>query len=297
MGGFAKNSYNIQRKNGYMKIQSNCLLIFLIALPNFIYAQFYVGASSSANIGVNGRSLQEFLLFDATVNQSAFENTVIEKKASFGGGFLISPVIGYQVNKHIGFELQAGRYKTNSVSSTVTYTNPSDDKVSISMSGKVFTIRPSIIGYIYKSKPLIYAKLGGIYSNCEFTVQTSRQKNQTQTSILINGGQSLGISLGVGSDFSLTNRIYLRTELGYVHSNYFPEKGRFTKYDVDGVSQLPSMSDKQKTIHYVKEGNVEQTYLGAALDAGTHLSPQIPISSFGLSIALIYKINKRKTKS
>lgn len=269
------------------------LLLLLIFLPSLAHGQFYLGANGSFNIASGGRSIGEFLLMNATVDQGAFINTVTENKVSFGGGMHVSPILGYRINDYVGIEVQGTMFNTKRVWTTILYSNPADNRVDIKMAGNFSSIRPSLIGYVYKKNPLIYVKAGAVYSVGEFVLEFANLSMEQETTTLISGGRSVGVSFGVGADFLLTKRLCLRTELNHINANYFPKIGEFTQFDISGVNQLPSMNAEEKVINFVREGYVSETYLGAGLESGTLLSPQIPISSFGLNMSVIYKFNKR----
>lgn len=268
------------------------VLLFILQTSFFCQAQFYIGLNSGYSIGVNGRTMADFLLIDADL--SGMDPNFIDNRTSFGGGLNVGTMFGYQINGYLGFELGVNYHRTNKSKGSVIY-DPGDGW-DASMKGSMLSLRPAIVTNIYKGNYTVFAKLGGVYNsgNFNFLYGNYSANSSDASTTKIYGGSALGVLFGAGVDWHLKSNWLLRTELNYISANYYPGKAELIKYEEDGQNLLPDIELKDRITKYSKTGISNGELYGAALQKGTVLRPQIPMNGLGLNVCLIYSFTKAK---
>lgn len=90
-----------------------------------------------------------------------------------------------------------------------------------------------------------YTRTAGLVSS--FKTTSTGEKNTKDY-----GGIALGIKAAVGVEYPLTKFISIFGEIQARAISFSPKHGKVTKYTVDGVDQLSTLSTKQSKWDYVK---------------------------------------------
>lgn len=207
---------------------------------------------------------------------------------------------GYFVNKFMAIELGAGyRMGFNTKIDLVpsSYNKSSGNDIgTLKIAGSMLEIVPALVisPELGSGKVRPYARLGVIIGVMN-TIQTKIDESYTEDGISehilatlkYNGGVAVGGSAALGADFNLSKKIALYAEIIYDALSYAPTKGKFTKYEINGVDQLPDWKTINKEVKFVKDLS---DYVYDENEPAQELKNSYPFNSLGLNIGVKVKL-------
>jgi len=261
-------------------------LMMLAATP--AAAQLYLGFSAGYGLPANRMWL------GTNVEDNGSVETYEVVNSSLGQGLQAGLFIGSMTNNNVGLELGlsylqgAGvmiRYTDNAGGLVVNEERVLMGRMIRVVPGLRFTtgagdVRP------YGRAGLILGVGGKVIEELEGTYTAGGVTDVEEYVFEEYGGFSVGFSGAAGVNFQASDRLSLFAELGLVYQNWAPEKGRFTKYTINGADALGGMTTSEKEVDYVNELTVS----GSAPPAGNpdeQLKIFRPFSSAGVNLGLV----------
>jgi hypothetical protein len=199
---------------------------------------------------------------------STSDNLVI-KSMGLGSGFNANLAFGFMFSKYVGVELGINEFiglvnKIHGTSTNGGNDNSSDSK----LSGMMLQIVPAIVITPGLEKLNPYARFGmsvGILpsvvmkNNSTFTGGESfKATSSAESNIKLYGGIALGFTAAGGIDFNLSEKLAFFGEFVFNGITYAPAKGKYTKYTVDGVDKLATMTTRDKEWTFEKKYDVDE---------------------------------------
>lgn len=212
--------------------------------------------------GIGLKQYEGSMLADET-HTSTSDNLVI-KSMGLGDGFNANLAFGFMLSNYVGIELGVNEFiglgnKIHSSSTNSGYDYSSDSK----LSGMMLQIVPAIVITPGLEKVNPYARLGmsvGILSSVvikDNSTSTSggtlKATSSSEDNVKLYGGIALGFTAAGGIDFNLSEKLAFFGEFVFNGITYAPAKGKFTKYTVDGVDKLATMTTRDKEWTFEKK--------------------------------------------
>lgn len=200
------------------------------------------------------------------ITSGGSEDTEEAKRGGLGDGLPIFAAAGYYFSEHFGVELgidyfQGFNHKTtrNNNGSIATYKR----------NGTMLALTPAFVMKIDLNKFKPYARLGlkiGVLNNAKTVCamsgtpyspeKISGPADYTQKDY---GGIAIGAQAALGTEFTISDLLSLFGEINLDGISWSPKKGKYTKYSLNGVDQLGSMTTKDKTWTYEKKIDYNET--------------------------------------
>jgi opacity protein-like surface antigen len=262
-----------------------------------------VGLNAQAQEGLYFQVQTGYALQAAGGNIPGFGNVSFDEqsyteeqiKLSLGNGFNFGIAGGYMFNEHVGLEV--GINQLFGAETTAKWTGEDEFwgdtysfEDSYTLSSSITRILPALILRQEAGNVQIYTKLG---ASIGFGSITSTAKSKSlynglpdgdmEEELILNGGVCLGFNGAFGVIIPVADQLYLTTEVQLLTSSYAPTKGEYTKYIVDGEDLLSEIPEEERTFDIVDEVNYDS-------DNGDMLRIDVPMSSVGINIGLIYAL-------
>lgn len=259
------------------------VLTLLLAGPTFAQRSFYLSLGVGAGLGT------------ASTYNMIQENTKVYPIA-FGKGLNANLRAGIFVNKFLAVELGvAYRYGFNTkieLEESFPENKAASIKRVLKFSGQMLQLIPALVisPDLGTGKVIPYARLGvivGILPSTICKIDVSSGADKIIGTMKYYGGVAVGGSAAIGCDFNLGEHFALYAEIYYDALSYAPTKGKFTKFEENGVDKLPDMTVNQKEVKFVKDltGYVPQDD-----QPSQELKNSYPFNSLGLTIGFKYRI-------
>jgi len=176
---------------------------------------------------------------------------------NLGSGFNGGIAFGYMFKKYLGIELMMnGFWGLNTLGDSLVNI-PGAETAEIKVSGSLISMIPSIVITAGLDKVNPYARFGfligvwpGITADHVYNDPSYNPPQTAESMVHYFGGMSLGYAATGGVDFRLNDIICLYVELSFMHSTWSPSYSEIIKYEVGGVDQLPTLSEKEKKTEY-----------------------------------------------
>lgn len=189
-------------------------------------------------------------------------------KGTYNSGVMASGSFGLLFSDNIGLEVGLAYTHGKKIRTTSLHQDIIDDNV-INMSGesttvdvKNFIITPSVRFTTTEDrliKPFVTAGPAIGLVNVKSGYQRVSDYDDEQSSVRhekYSGGISIGFRSAAGVDLKLSDRLSVYTEMTVVALSYYPGEKEITKYEVDSVDALQTLSERQRKTRYVN--NYEQ---------------------------------------
>ena len=240
--------------------------MYLLVLAICMMAGTLNAQKSYIRLGVGGGVGLKQYEGDTWVDEthtSTSDNLVI-KSLGLGCGFNANLAFGYMLSDYVGIELGVNEFiglgnKVKSSSTSGSYDHSSD----ATFSGMMLQIVPAIIITPGLEKVNPYARLGmsvgilpsvvGKFNSTSTGGGTLKSSSSSESKLKLSGGVALGFTAAGGIDFNLSKHFTFFGELVFNGITYAPAKGKYTKYTVDGVDKLATMTTKDKEWTYEKK--------------------------------------------
>ena len=212
--------------------------------------------------GIGLKQYEGSMLADET-HTSTSDNLVI-KSMGLGDGFNANLAFGFMLSNYVGIELGVNEFiglgnKIHSSSTNSGYDYSSDSK----LSGMMLQIIPAIVITPGLEKVNPYARLGmsvGILSSVVIKGNSTSTGGESliatsnfEDNVKLYGGIALGFTAAGGIDFNLSEKLAFFGEFVFNGITYAPAKGKHTKYTVDGVDKLATMTTRDKEWTFEKK--------------------------------------------
>jgi Outer membrane protein beta-barrel domain len=261
-----------------------------------VNAQIKQGAYASINLGYNMPNNANnaysyadlFQFYNGTDNgtTSTFELVKLSlgKGLNFGGNF------GYMFNKNIGAEIGVGYLMGSETEAKKVDNSGSTTGVeTTTIKANQLQIKPSLIIAAGYEKINPYAKIGLVLGMGKTLVNYSdvNTSNVEEYELEMKGGMMLGFRASAGLNFAINDKISFFTELTSINGNIKPTEGEYTKYTVDGVNELPSLTYNDTHFEFVDE-NVDNGTPTPDSVAQKAPRPTFSASSIGLNVGMTF---------
>ena len=252
------------------------------------HSQVYIQAGG----GYGFPAQKQWVAIEYAATQSNETYTIIN--TSFGRGLNFGLNIGYMLGEQAGLEAGfsyllgaqvVSDFSDQSVSGvTETGTDEFDLRMSRAHLGARYTIgegsmRPYMRGGVTFG---LGAKLtSGTYRSVQSSSGTSTFHSVTE----YTGGSAIGTYAGLGFTYAFSDMIGIYFEANVIGQNWAPERSDIVKYDIDGTSQLSSLTTRQRETVYVDSYSDD----GSAPNDNApdeDLKMFMPASSIGLSLGV-----------
>ncbi|MCK5856079.1 MAG: porin family protein [Bacteroidales bacterium] len=263
-------------------MKKNLLLIIALFVATTMSAQFYAGLGLGYGMGASKR-------VNGTESAGTVETNIY---GSYGQGFNTTLKLGYMFNDNMGLEL--------GVSYLFGAAQTKDDSEHYFESAKSNGLRlmPQLV---YKLDNGFYGRFGVIIPVMGSTVITSKDDKMmvgpgtfvvAESEMTTHGSFSIGFAGAIGYNFALNDNMNLFGELEYIGLSIKSGSAEYTKYEVGGVDQLPTMKTGQKEFTFLDEvdHSSDNTFSNPKWDpnqASVMLRQKAPFSSFGLNIGIV----------
>ncbi len=208
-----------------------------------------------------------------------------------GRGFDIDVGAGYMFTRNIGAELDIKDFFGLPIKETINnyYGEGGGQITTERYTGMLFQVIPSFVLDLGFDKIDPYARFGliiGAYPQINYK-KTETQGNDTYDYVgKYMGNVPLGYSAAAGVKLNLNDHFSLFGEFDCNGLNYSPKKYKLTKYTVNGVDELSTLTTSQKEIDFVKSYDAMQTSTDSP---SKQLKQSFPFSNFEINIGAQYK--------
>lgn len=272
------------------------LLTFSVSGQNF-YTEVNFGygyRSSSAVIDYN---------YSTEITTGSGSNTDISNyevvKGSYGQGINFGLDAGYMITPNIGFELSCNYLSGSTITSNYVYseTSPTDyyvETAEYNYSARMLRLSPSVVFVLEGEQFRPFAKIGlvmGVSNKMTADIITgATDQSKAEYRLELDGGIPLGFKGQLGVEWIFTDRLSLTGSLSMYSLSYAPTNGKYTRYYVNGVDVLPSLSTSQREFEYVDEMTVDNNIVFSSGQPTKSLKFYNPFSSVGLQFGLRFRI-------
>ncbi|MEO8234221.1 MAG: outer membrane beta-barrel protein [Flavobacterium sp.] len=207
--------------------------------------------NSQHGVGETPFAPSPYPFYDGSVINGGSDINWKTADVNLGKGINFGGTIGYMFNNQLGAEI-AVDYLLGS--KTETKIDGSGGSLNQTLSSRMIQIKPSFVLSAGYSKINPYAKFGAIIGSGKITQEFNLFIGDlTEVEAEAKGGLAFGFHAGVGLNFGLTPKLSLFGELNMNNLSYAPEEGKLTKYNVNGVDQLPTLDISVKEYQYTDE--------------------------------------------
>ncbi len=216
---------------------------------------FYVKVNGGYNFAISNTQIVDGMFFDYTNETEHSSGSNIELvDINLGKGINFGASFGYMFNKNIGAEIGIDYLMGSKTKTRKNFLDGDYEKAAIS--SNMIQIKPTFILTAGYAKVNPYAKFGAIIGSGKITEKyTEYDSDLTEAEIESKGGLAFGFHAGVGVNYSFNSKFSLFGELNMNNLTYAPEEGKITKYDENGIDQLPSFQVRDREIDYVDHVN------------------------------------------
>ena len=289
------------------------LILFLALLSSTtLFSQgFYVTAGGGYAFTMNGQRTgigneKSESTYNYQTNNSTSSSTIESVSLSYGKGFNFNGALGYMFNEYVGIDLGfnylfGGKTVTESYSKHTeilqSSNNVFENTNKTSNYSRMFRVIPSLIVTPNFDKINPYIKIGAVIGFGSFYAESNRESlkngsHQSTSSYISksNGGVAFGFNSALGVTYDFSERMSLFGEVNYIGMTYAPHKSIRTKWEVDGVDQLPNLPTNQKETEYVDE--LTQVQNSNNPDEPTQqLFFSQPFNSLGFNVGVKFSLN------
>ncbi len=264
-------------------MKTNIFLVILALWAQNVSAQnFFVSAQSGYALGASQQSLSMLDYQSYSVFTGISERNQIY--LSLGKGFNAGLSCGYNFNNNVALNLGVSYLIGSKTEAHQTFSSSIYD---YSMSAKMLRLIPSISISTDFERLDVYARVGVIigFGNVKFDSKQFSGQNIEESTLILNGGPAFGINSGIGTLFSISDKLSLFGEIDMMNMAYSPNKGIMTNSTYNGIDQLPTLTTNEKELEfldsYTETDNSDQ-------DAIPQKFPKckLPFGSIGLNIGL-----------
>ena len=214
----------------------------------------------------------------------SFENVYY----SLGKGLNIEGAFGYNFQKYLGAELGFSYLKGGNTEFRLsTLVN----NQLFTSSGSMLKIIPSLVINSGYSKVNPHAKIGliiGVNGKTETSLESISSTNKVSTVFLKDSGTAIGFKTSLGVLYSINNKFSLLAEANLTSLSYSPTKGRYTKWEENGVDKLPTINVIDKEFEYSESVSTNGVVANTNEPRKT-FTERLPFSSIGINVGLQYQ--------
>ncbi|HXS35283.1 MAG TPA: outer membrane beta-barrel protein [Flavipsychrobacter sp.] len=243
--------------------------------------------------------------YAAKINYSNFGSSYSFslKKASFSAGLQGIAGVGYMVNQHIGFLVDAAigiapKKYTTTVDSLEIQANPANETVTQQTQTPVFVIPALLLqtggthynlyvraGIVLPAKSKVIAHIDDqLLSPATFTSPISDSNvNTINRTLETKSSFSLGFSGAAGVSYNINDQFKLWGEISFVSLSLYTKETDLTEFSVNGSNMLFNVPRSELSTKYGKSGNTVPTN-----SIGTVPAYSIPFSNVGINIGVSY---------
>jgi len=232
-------------------------------------------------------------------------------KGSYTSGISTGGFLGYYLNENISFEAGISYLFANEVSyssnhsyisissfgSTTNITDNIDYKVKL----KLINVYPAVKFSLPNKFVTTFIRTGFLYGISSMTqditeIQTG-STNQTNDDSRLTTLNSYGIFNSIGIEKKFAEHFKIFAEWTFRYQTFSPIKDSYTKSNINGVDQLPTMTVSQKETEYVDSYSTSSSSSGPTVDPNQprkSIAYKQTFNSMGLQVGIIYEFGFKK---
>ena len=307
-----------------IKIQSAAVIITALFTANVHSQRMYFNAGGG--YGLSAAPTNIYLFFDnmlnydySSTNTTTYDGTTwsysyahtnkrIKGNGSFGKGIQAGGTFGYMFTEHIGAELGIGNLlgagitsKNNYTSEYIDLTNSANNTTNTSSSeetatGKMLRFIPALKITAGNGKAKPYMRTGLVIGVGAKVIDAIKPISPPTGGAFAveaeySGGIALGFSGGLGVDFKLSSHFGIFAEGGIITQRWAPKKAELTKYTIDGIDYLPTLTTDEKETEFV------DSYTSGSYNSSLptkQLKIFLPFSSAGINVGVHFSFGGKK---
>jgi hypothetical protein len=209
-----------------------------------------------------------------------------------GRGFDADVGAGYMFTRNIGAELDVNSFFGLPIKLTKNnyYSEGAGQTLTEQYSGTLLQLTPSFVLDLGLDKVDPYARFGLSIGVFPQILYKETDVSVTATTSYVGkymGNVPLGYSAAAGVKYKLDNHFSLFGEFDCNGLNYSPTKYKLTKYTVNGMDELSTLSTRDKEIDFVKSYDASQTI--SSDSPNKQLRQSFPFSNFEINIGAQYR--------
>jgi opacity protein-like surface antigen len=253
--------------------RTNVLLVLAFCLILGTTAGLAQGFYVNVNAGYGfGAGTQQFgYNYTSTGPTSSYEGMF----GSYGEGFKLGASAGYMFNENIGAELGLSYWLGKSIEATYKTTTMTQSQ---KWSSWGIVAVPSVVISANMKPVNPYARFGLVLGLLNPKTELNRIEPGNNMDAVTEdvGGVALGFAGALGIVVPTGSTVGFFAEVVLHSVSYSPSKYKITKYNINGVDQLPSLSHKE--IDYKESFSSSDQYVT--------LAARRPFSSIGLAVGV-----------
>jgi hypothetical protein len=237
-----------------------------------------------------------------SINTTNTSSTLADKSYSLGKGINTGIYFGTMLSKHLSTELCAS-YLIGMKSQYDFYNSSGTSgfiKDTTTIKGRMIRLIPALKISIGEKRFQLYMKTGliiGLGARVEEEFIQITQYNTFDYSINYEykGGTSFGFNGSLGVNLKLAEKISLFAELSAYYQNWAPKNRTTTKYIINGVDVLPSLTTFDKETEYSSNVTTSYDYYGRPVDPSKprqEIKVFKPFSSTGFNVGIQINFGK-----
>lgn len=129
--------------------------------------------------------------------------------------------------------------------------------------------------------------VGGKFMDAHYRTYQSGSGTSTETTWEeYTGGIAWGFATGLGANYMFSSSVGIYFEAAFIGQSWAPQNSIYTKYEIDGVDQLPNMTTSEKETVYLDE----LSFTSAAPNDNApseDLKYFLPMSSLGINAGVV----------
>jgi hypothetical protein len=223
--------------------------------------------------------------------------SVEEVSGSCGKGVLPNLGLGYFLNEHISFEINANYLAGHKIEFSTGYSNfaPKETEILKSQMLRIIPALKITAGHgvnPYLRFGFVIGVFNRLHDEYNYYEPSSTGYDTYQTVNVFKGGASYGFSGAAGVDFTFSDNLDIFAELGTISQGWAPKKSVRETYDINGVNKLATLDQRDIETDFVDSYNPNTTI--QPNENNKALKIHLPFSSWGFNAGVKIKFGKKK---
>ena len=247
-------------------------------------SQFYIGFNAGYNFPAGANTNGNY----RSENTSATTSKARTFYVSYGKGTNFGLNMGYNLNKHFGFELGVNYLIGEINDESKEYDGKYFNTI---LNTKMLQFKPTVFIAAGYEKINPYAKFGLVLSTGNITEKYDSYDltDKSIYAVKFFGGIGIGFTSSAGISYKINDKLNLFGELNYIKLTYSPKNSTVIESSKNGIDLLPSYKTSEIETEYVESIT---TVVGAPAANVNEFKKEIAVfkgmSSIGLNIGLQY---------
>lgn len=255
-------------------------LLSLLFVVTSSFAQFHVRASVGYNLPA--ASEQIGMSQDARYDNNGYTYKQSGVYGSFGSGVAAHLAVGGSLkNGILGYDIDFGYVKGRSYKVENNFDNNGNVSTNTeTYEGTSIQISPALTFTTGTGSFQPFARIGPTFGISSVTMKDESfdpwYEYTATEEYEFKGGLNIGFKGVIGCSYQITEHFQVYVEADFVSLAYGPKKRTWTRYEENGVDNLPNVDPKYIELEFEDERTLEDVY------EESRIRPRFAMSSFGL---------------